>query len=103
MHIGYIPEDRVLGLSKLARIGDWALRDLPLQEDIAPLIVSTIDSHLNPKGTGVVIEGEHFCTRIRGVRSTQAVTLTDCFSGLMLDDPRSRAEFLSLITKGGYR
>ena len=94
--IGYLPEDRVLGLSKLARIADYTLTDLPLQEEIAPRIVNTLVGAINPKGAGCVVYGEHLCTRMRGVKSPCAEAISDIMWGLFLEDPKAREEFLML-------
>ena len=94
--IGYIPEDRVLGLSKLARIADWILTTLPLQEEIAPEIIDTITKAINPKGSGCIINGEHMCTRIRGVSSPCAEAISDIMQGMFLTDKSTRNEFINI-------
>jgi len=94
--IAYLPEDRVVGLSKLARLADYFATQLLIQEDIAPAITQDIEYNLKPIGTAVLITGEHMCTRIRGVRSPCVTTVTDCFSGAFLEEASARAEFLSL-------
>jgi len=94
--IGYLPEDKVLGLSKLARLADFHLSDLPLQEDIPARIGIDVASCIKPKGVGVVLQGEHMCTRIRGVRSPCAEAVSTFMWGIFLEDSKARMEFLAL-------
>jgi len=94
--IGYIPERRVLGLSKLAWIADDCMRDLPLQESLPEMIGRRIIEAINPKGVGVIIKGEHLCMRMRGVESTTAEAVSSFMSGIFLTDSKAREEFLTL-------
>jgi GTP cyclohydrolase I len=94
--IGYIPNKKVLGLSKLARIADHALTTLPLQEELAWTIVNQIIQSVNPKGAGCIVHGEHLCTRMRGVKSPCAEAVSDIMWGVFLTIPSAREEFLSL-------
>ncbi len=94
--IGYLPSDRVLGLSKLARLANSITSTMPLQEDIAPSVVNWLNQLLHPKGCGCTVHGKHFCTRIRGVQSPCAEAVTSVQSGIFLTDQSCRDEFLNL-------
>jgi GTP cyclohydrolase I len=95
-HIGYLPGDRILGLSKLARVLDLFARDLQVQERLTQQVADWLQEHLAPRGVGVVIEAEHLCMSLRGVRATGSRTITSALHGLLRDDVRSRTEFFSL-------
>jgi GTP cyclohydrolase IA len=95
-HVAYLPADRILGLSKLARVVDLFARDLQLQERLTVQIGSWLQQQLQPKGVGVVLEAEHLCMSLRGVQKPGATTVTSALHGLVRDDPRTREEFLSL-------
>ncbi len=95
-HIGYLPGERILGLSKLARVLDMFARDLQVQERLTQQVANWLQEHLDPRGVGVVIEAEHLCMSMRGVRATGARTITSALHGLLRDDARSRGEFFSL-------
>jgi GTP cyclohydrolase I len=95
--VGYLPENRqVLGLSKLARVCDSLMHKMPLQEDLAGMIARPIIKVLNPKGVGVIIEGEHLCMRMRGVESSCATAVSTFFWGEILTDESTRKEFMAL-------
>lgn len=94
--IGYIPEQTVLGLSKLARIAEYVIRDLPIQEDVASRIVLTLKDAVEPKGIGVIIRGEHLCMKIRGVESPCAEAISTVMWGIFLTDNKAREEFMLL-------
>lgn len=98
-HVAYLPEDRILGLSKLARVVELFARDLQVQERLTQQVADWLQQHLEPKGVGVVIEAEHMCMSMRGVRASGAVTLTSALHGLLRDDPRSRQEFFDLTRR----
>src|SRR5215208_3090127 len=100
-HVAYLPGDRIIGLSKLARVVDLFARNLQVQERLTTQVAGWLDDHLAPKGVGVVIEAEHLCMSLRGVQKTGARTVTSALHGLVRDDPRTRQEFLSLT--GGSR
>jgi GTP cyclohydrolase I len=95
-HIGYLPDERVLGLSKLARTVDSFARGLQTQERLTSQVGAWLATHLRPKGLGVVIEAEHLCMTVRGVQASGARTVTSSLHGLVRDDARTRAEFLAL-------
>jgi GTP cyclohydrolase IA len=95
-HIAYLPAERILGLSKLARVVELFSHHLQLQERLTTQIADWLQEHLEPKGVGVLLEAEHLCMSLRGVQKPGAKTLTSALHGLVRDDPRTREEFLSL-------
>lgn len=96
-HVAYLPGDRLVGLSKLARVVELYARRLQLQERLTTQVADWLDDHLQPRGVGVVLEAEHLCMSLRGVQTAGAKTVTSALRGLVRDDPRTRQEFLSLI------
>jgi GTP cyclohydrolase IA len=100
-HVAYLPAERILGLSKLARVVEHFARDLQLQERLTTQVADCLQEELEPKGVGVVLEAEHLCMSLRGVQKAGARTVTSALHGLVRDDPRTREEFLSLT--GGRR
>jgi GTP cyclohydrolase I len=99
-HIGYLPGERILGLSKLARVVELFARDLQVQERLTRQIADWLQEHLAPQGVGVVLEAEHLCMSLRGVRATGSRTVTSALHGLLREDPRSRQEFFALAGIG---
>jgi GTP cyclohydrolase I len=99
-HVGYLPRERIIGLSKLARVVDLFARDLQVQERLTKQIADWLDEHLDPRGVGVVLEAEHTCMSLRGVRKHGARTITSALHGLVREDPRTREEFLDLTARG---
>jgi GTP cyclohydrolase IA len=95
-YVGYLPDARLVGLSKLARIVDHFARRLQVQERLTAQVAEFLQTELQPKGVGVVLEAEHLCMSLRGVRAGGSRTVTSALKGLVRDDPRTRAEFLSL-------
>ena len=95
-HVGYLPGDRILGLSKFARTVDFFARRVQTQERLTVQIADHLEQELRPRGVGVVIEAEHTCMSLRGARAEGARTVTAALRGLLRDDPKTRAEFLSL-------
>jgi GTP cyclohydrolase IA len=95
-HVAYLPADRIIGLSKLARVVDLFARDLQLQERLTVQIADWLDRELSPRGVGVVLSAEHTCMTIRGVQKPGAKTVTSALRGSLRDDPRTRQELLSL-------
>lgn len=95
-HVAYLPADRIIGLSKLARMVERFACDLQLQERLTTQIANCLEEELRPKGVGVVVEAEHLCMSLRGVQKAGATTITSALHGLVRDDPRTRDEFLSL-------
>ena len=94
-HVGYLPGERIIGLSKLARVVELFARNLQVQERLTTQVAGWLDDHLKPKGVGVVLEAEHLCMSLRGVQKPGARTVTSALHGLVRDDPRTRQEFLA--------
>lgn len=99
-HVGYIPGEWILGLSKFARVVELFARRLQVQERLTKQIVEWLAENLRPKGVGVVMYAEHSCMSHRGVRAAGTTTVTSALHGLLRDDPRSRSEFLALARDG---
>jgi GTP cyclohydrolase IA len=97
-HVGYLPGDRVVGLSKLARVVEWFARDLQTQERLTGQVAGWLEEQLEPRGVGVVVDAEHLCMTVRGVQAPGVRTVTSALRGRVRDDPRTRAEFLALAT-----
>lgn len=97
VHVGYIPNGKVLGLSKIPRIVDIYSKRLQLQERLTHQIANSISDFLNPRGVGVVIEGEHLCMRMRGVEKQNAIMQTSSMTGIFRKEDKTREEFLNLI------
>jgi GTP cyclohydrolase I len=95
-HVGYLPTNRVVGISKLARVVNGFARRLQIQEKLTAEIAHAIDDVLKPKGVGVVIEAEHSCMTLRGVNTPGSSLTTSHLLGGVRDDPRTREEFLRL-------
>jgi GTP cyclohydrolase I len=95
-HVGYLPGERILGLSKLARVVDYFARSLQVQERLTTQVAGWLQRELEPKGVGVVLEAEHLCMSLRGVQKQGATTVTSALHGIVRDDPRTRQEFLAL-------
>ncbi|HRC26477.1 MAG TPA: GTP cyclohydrolase I FolE [Alphaproteobacteria bacterium] len=96
-HVGYWPESKVVGISKLARVVDIHARRLTSQETMTARIARSIDRALSPKGVAIVIRATHFCMSTRGVNKPEASTVTSCFTGIFRDEPDIRLRFLELI------
>ncbi len=96
-HVAYIPNGKITGLSKIARVVETYARRLQVQERLTVQIRDCIQEALQPLGVAVVIEANHTCMQVRGVEKANAVTTTSAFSGVFLKDPRTRNEFLNLI------
>ena len=96
-HVGYLPGERIVGLSKLARVVRHFARDLQVQERLTMQIADYLESALAPKGVGVVLEAEHLCMSVRGVHAPGTTTVTSRLLGMLRDDARSRQEFLALL------
>jgi len=100
-HVAYIPDGRVIGLSKIPRIVDVFARRLQVQERLTMQIAETLEAKLHPLGVAVVMEATHLCMAMRGVEKQNSVTVTSAMRGVFHQDPRTRAEFLELIHPGG--
>jgi GTP cyclohydrolase IA len=95
-HVGYLPGERILGLSKLARVVNHFASRPQVQERLTKQIADWLDAQLAPNGVGVVIEAEHTCMTLRGVQAAGASTVTSTLLGTLREDPRSRQEFFTL-------
>jgi GTP cyclohydrolase I len=102
-HVGYLPGERIVGLSKLARTVDYHARAVQTQERLTSQIADDLQSQLEPLGVGVVIEAEHTCMSVRGARAEGAHTVTARLLGQLREDPATRAEFLALTRERGGR
>ena len=99
-HVGYLPGERILGLSKLARVVEMFAHGAQVQERLTRQIADWLALHLKPRGVGVVIEAEHLCMTLRGVQAVGSSTVTSTLLGTLRDDPPSRAEFFTLAGLG---
>jgi len=100
-HVGYLPSNRVVGISKLARVVHGFARRLQIQEKLTAEIAEAIQDILQPKGVGVVIVSEHSCMTMRGVNTPGSRLTTSHLLGEVRDDPRTRTEFFELVRNGG--
>lgn len=98
-HVGYLPGPRILGLSKLARVVELFCRRPQVQERLTKQVADWLDATLAPRGVGVVVEAEHLCMRMRGVRAAGATTVTSALHGRLRDDVATRAEFFALTER----
>jgi GTP cyclohydrolase I len=101
-HVGYLPGDRIIGLSKLGRVVEFFSRDLQIQERLTTQVADWLQRELEPKGVGVVLEAEHMCMSLRGVQKLGATTVTSALRGLVRDDARTRQEFLALTKRSSH-
>jgi GTP cyclohydrolase I len=101
-HVGYLPDARILGLSKLARVVELHAHRPQVQERLTTRVADWLHTHLQPRGVGVVVKAEHMCMTLRGVRAAGTTTITSSMRGALRDDPRCRAEFLALTTGGRH-
>jgi GTP cyclohydrolase I len=101
-HVGYIPGERIIGLSKLGRVVELFARDLQIQERLTTQIAGWLQHELGPQGVGVVLEAEHLCMSLRGVQKLGAKTVTSALHGLVRDDARTRQEFLALTMRTSH-
>jgi GTP cyclohydrolase IA len=99
-HVGYLPAARIVGLSKLARVVEMFAHRPQVQERLTKNVADWLQTQLRPRGVGVVIEAEHMCMSLRGVRVGGSSTVTSTLLGCLREDPGSRAEFLGLATDG---
>ena len=96
-HVAYLPDGKIIGLSKIPRIIDMYARRLQVQERLTTQIAEAIMEVLQPKGVGVLVEADHFCMRMRGVQKQSSYAVTSCMLGRFRADPRTRSEFLNLV------
>ena len=96
-HVGYIPRDKIVGLSKIARVVDAYARRLQVQERLTKQVAQAIQKHLDPIGVGVIVEARHLCMMMRGVEKRNSVATSTTMLGAFRDDPKTRSEFLHLV------
>jgi GTP cyclohydrolase I len=101
-HVGYLPGEQIIGLSKLGRVVEFFSRDLQIQERLTTQVADWLQRELEPKGVGVVLEAEHMCMSLRGVQKLGAMTVTSALRGLVRDDARTRQEFLAHTTRSSH-
>jgi GTP cyclohydrolase IA len=101
-HVGYLPGERIIGLSKLGRVVEFFGRDLQIQERLTTQIADWLQCELEPKGVGVVLEAEHLCMSLRGVQKLGAKTVSSALRGHVRDDARTRQEFLALTMRTSH-
>ena len=101
-HVGYLPGERIIGLSKLARVVERFARDLQIQERLTVQIADWLQAELRPAGAGVVLEAEHMCMSLRGVQQPGARTVTSALRGAIRDDAHTRQEFLALTARTSH-
>ncbi|MDA2938127.1 GTP cyclohydrolase I FolE [Acidobacteria bacterium AH-259-A15] len=99
-HVGYVPSNKIIGLSKIPRLVDMFARRLQVQERLTQQIADTIQEQINPKGVGVIIEAHHLCMMMRGVEKQNTQMITSTMLGKFRQDQRSRMEFLDLVRAG---
>ena len=99
-HVAYIPDGKIVGLSKIPRVVDVFARRLQVQERLTIQIQEIIDEVLQPQGVAVVIEATHLCMVMRGVQKQHSITTTSAMSGAFMDNTNTRAEFMRLIKNG---
>ncbi len=100
-HVAYVPQGKVIGLSKIARLVDVFARRLQVQERLTRQIAESIDEAIHPQGVGVILEGQHLCMMMRGVEKQSSWTTTSAMLGVFKTQLQTRNEFLSLIRKHG--
>ncbi len=100
-HVGYLPDRRIIGLSKLARVVEMFAQGLQVQEALTQQVANWIEAHARPRGVGVVMEAEHLCMSLRGVEARGAKTVTSALLGTVREDARTRQEFLALAGRSG--
>ena len=102
-HIAYIPNGKVVGLSKLARVVDTFARRLQVQERLTTQVAQALQDALNPTGVAVVMEATHLCMVVRGVQKPNAITVTSAMLGEFRDNPMTRSELMQLVHNGSHR
>jgi GTP cyclohydrolase IA len=99
-HVAYIPDGRIVGLSKIPRVVDAFARRLQVQERLTEQIRDCMQTTLGARGVAVVIEAQHLCMQMRGVEKQNSITTTSAFTGAFLEDPKTRKEFMDLVFNG---
>ena len=99
-HVAYLPDDKILGLSKIARVVEIFARRLQIQENLTAQIAHAIDDALHPRGVAVLIEAEHMCMAMRGIQKQGTSTLTTCYTGDFQNDPNEQTSFFDTVAYG---
>jgi GTP cyclohydrolase I len=102
-HVGYLPDGKVVGLSKIARVVDIFAHRLQTQEAMTAQVAGLIQDVLSPRGVAVMIEAEHMCMAMRGIRKEGSTTLTSTFTGAFRDNPEEQVRFLTMVRDGSHR
>ena len=102
-HVAYIPDGKVVGLSKIPRVVDVFARRLQIQEQLTEQICDALDEHLKPKGVAVIIDARHMCMEMRGVQKINSSTVTSALRGLFKKDKKTKDEFLSIVKNSFYK
>lgn len=102
-HVGYLPDGKVVGLSKIARVVDIFAHRLQTQEALTAQIAAAIQDALNPRGVAIMVEAEHMCIAMRGIKKQGSTTLTSTFTGAFRDSPEEQIRFLTMVRSGGQR
>ncbi|MBL8585085.1 MAG: GTP cyclohydrolase I FolE [Rhizobiaceae bacterium] len=102
-HVGYLPDGKVVGLSKIARVVDIFAHRLQTQEAMTAQVAGLIQDVLSPRGVAVMIEAEHMCMAMRGIRKQGSTTLTSTFTGAFRDSPEEQVRFITMVRDGGHR
>lgn len=103
VHVAYIPNGKVVGLSKIPRVVDVFARRLQIQEQMTEQICDALNEHLKPKGVAVIIDARHMCMEMRGVEKICSTTVTSSLRGLFKSDKRTKDEFLSIVSSFSFR
>ena len=103
LHVAYIPRNKVIGLSKTARLVDIFARRLQIQERLTQQVAETIQEAIEPEGVGVICKAQHLCMMMRGVEKQHSSTITSAMMGVFRDNPKTREEFLALVSNGSRR
>ena len=98
-HVAYVPGESICGISKLSRTVEMFARRLQVQERLTVQVADTLNVHLKPKGVMVIMEAEHLCMTMRGIKKPGAKTVTSCLRGSFMKDPKTRAEAMALINR----
>jgi len=100
-HVAYLPESRVVGLSKIIRVVEIFAHRLQTQESMTAQVAASIQDILNPRGVAVLVEAEHMCIAMRGIKKQGSTTLTSTFTGSFKDNPEEQIRFLTMVRTGG--
>jgi GTP cyclohydrolase I len=100
-HVAYIPHEKIVGISKLVRVAQWAAKRAATQEEVTQLIADTVEKRLSPLGTAAIVEGAHTCVTCRGAQDDDVEFVTSVMRKMFMSNPAARQELLALIAQGG--